>query len=905
MLTYGFYNSVNHDRTYDALQMSSMLDGIISDGVFENVGNKFYVSENPDAALSVLVDPGRAWFNHTWTVNDSRMVLTIPESHQTLARIDAVVLEVNADIAVRENSIKIISGEPSSDPQRPTLINTETVHQYALAYIRVSPRATTIAQADITNMAGSTDTPYVMMYVEVTGGYSYVRYLTSADDMDNLKNIGIYYYETGNVPRNAPYNNSAIVEVPGISDATAYVVTQRVTRTDVAGKTSFRSLSSSGAWTTWAEIVVQGDLSAAAVGSAKKLSPGAKIDGVLFDGSTDITTPSYKFIRVLTGSDDLDSLTTTLGTYYYNTSNVPRNTPYSNSSIVEVIRCGADSLIQRVTRMDVEGKMAWRGRTSSGWTNWVESLTTGIDVDLLMKFRRVLTSSDDLNSINLDLGIYIYASGSLPVNRPSGYDSYSIVEIAGSGDGTILQRVTRANTAGKSSWRVYTTSGGSGWSRWRETLTDADLDSILHIQRQLTSGTNLNNLTDVGIYYYATDASQNTSQLGYPTPNSSILEVIKYGDNSVLQRVTRNGVAGVSYFRANTSQGWGDWTRILTEPDLTGVMRNMNVLTGSNDLNSVEEAGIYWWLAGAQPNHAPSTAACILEVFSVGTSFRVQRATRVGQNAQSFWRGHTTGGSDSGGWSDWREILTDADKTALQTSISNLEKSLTTSITTLSTNAVQSRRQLTSSDNLNNLRDVGVYYNPSGTAHTGAPGGLTTSYILEVVKYSDNTVIQRATRNGVPGVSYFRANTSGTSWNDWKLILTEDDKTALTKTINDLSIQKGAELTLNNTILNGYITNAGKTINLTLNLGRQIAASSASVTVFNATLRGVKGYLDKTSSDGGGSSINLTGTTTVSATIRSQSNTITISSVRTAAWSNYENNTPVSVLPANLTIRFS
>ncbi len=36
-VTFGFYNSVNGDRKYDAIQMSSIFDGIIRDGVFQHL----------------------------------------------------------------------------------------------------------------------------------------------------------------------------------------------------------------------------------------------------------------------------------------------------------------------------------------------------------------------------------------------------------------------------------------------------------------------------------------------------------------------------------------------------------------------------------------------------------------------------------------------------------------------------------------------------------------------------------------------------------------------------------------------------------------------------------------------------------------------------------------------------
>ena len=37
-VTYGFYNSINGDRKYNALEMSSIFDGIIVDGVYMSIG---------------------------------------------------------------------------------------------------------------------------------------------------------------------------------------------------------------------------------------------------------------------------------------------------------------------------------------------------------------------------------------------------------------------------------------------------------------------------------------------------------------------------------------------------------------------------------------------------------------------------------------------------------------------------------------------------------------------------------------------------------------------------------------------------------------------------------------------------------------------------------------------------
>lgn len=158
-LTYGFFNSVNHDRTYDAVQMSSIFDGIIEDGVFQTIGSRFAVSAT--SGMGITVGSGRAWFDHTWTYNDSALSLTVPAASALLPRIDAVVLEINSDVSVRANSIKIVSGTAASTPVKPTMANTSTLHQHPLAYIKVGKGTTSITQANITNAVGTSECPFV------------------------------------------------------------------------------------------------------------------------------------------------------------------------------------------------------------------------------------------------------------------------------------------------------------------------------------------------------------------------------------------------------------------------------------------------------------------------------------------------------------------------------------------------------------------------------------------------------------------------------------------------------------------------------------------------------------------------------------------------------------------------
>lgn len=155
----GFFNSLNGDRKYNATQMSAIFDGLIIDGVFASIGTAFAVKAA--GGLTVNVGVGKAWFDHTWTVNDSILPMTAPEAEVLLDRIDAVVLEVNGTESVRENTIKFVKGNPSSAPSRPTLTNEGNVHQYPLCYIYRKYGTAVINQADITPMVGTESTPFV------------------------------------------------------------------------------------------------------------------------------------------------------------------------------------------------------------------------------------------------------------------------------------------------------------------------------------------------------------------------------------------------------------------------------------------------------------------------------------------------------------------------------------------------------------------------------------------------------------------------------------------------------------------------------------------------------------------------------------------------------------------------
>lgn len=158
-VSFGFYNSIGGDRKYDAVQMNRMFDGILTDGVFIKVGDKFNITAG--SGMSVDVGTGRAWFRNTWTYNDSVLPLTIDISDITLHRIDTIILEVNSDDMFRANSIKVLKGENASSPVPKPLVRGDELNQYALGYIRVDAKVENILDSHITMVTGQEQTPWV------------------------------------------------------------------------------------------------------------------------------------------------------------------------------------------------------------------------------------------------------------------------------------------------------------------------------------------------------------------------------------------------------------------------------------------------------------------------------------------------------------------------------------------------------------------------------------------------------------------------------------------------------------------------------------------------------------------------------------------------------------------------
>lgn len=158
--TFGFYNALNHDRLYDAKTISRIFDGLITDGVYSEVGDRFIVKA-ASTNNAVIISSGRAWFDHTWNYNDADLQITGDSSDLLLNRWDAVVIDIDLSISNRSNQLLWVTGKAATNPVKPTMINTDDHKQHPLAYIYRKINNDEISASDIYNTVGSDECPYV------------------------------------------------------------------------------------------------------------------------------------------------------------------------------------------------------------------------------------------------------------------------------------------------------------------------------------------------------------------------------------------------------------------------------------------------------------------------------------------------------------------------------------------------------------------------------------------------------------------------------------------------------------------------------------------------------------------------------------------------------------------------
>lgn len=83
---YGFFNSINKDRMYNAEDMGRMFEGIITYGVAPGYGDRFKVTKTTESQVSI--GTGKAWLHGRWFMNDEPYAMSITDGQVIYIHVD-------------------------------------------------------------------------------------------------------------------------------------------------------------------------------------------------------------------------------------------------------------------------------------------------------------------------------------------------------------------------------------------------------------------------------------------------------------------------------------------------------------------------------------------------------------------------------------------------------------------------------------------------------------------------------------------------------------------------------------------------------------------------------------------------------------------------------------------------
>lgn len=145
-IKYGFFNSVNSDRKYNADDFNAFFNGILSDtGVMKKSGNGLKITAGD--GMTVNLTTGRARINQHFVAVTAPINIELSGSSLTLNRYDAICLRMTA--SERKIEYAVIEGTPASTAVKPSIIRTDDITDVCLAYVYIPSGSSAVASGDI------------------------------------------------------------------------------------------------------------------------------------------------------------------------------------------------------------------------------------------------------------------------------------------------------------------------------------------------------------------------------------------------------------------------------------------------------------------------------------------------------------------------------------------------------------------------------------------------------------------------------------------------------------------------------------------------------------------------------------------------------------------------------------
>lgn len=206
----GFYDSVDQDRLYSAEQMNMPYKRLVSNGVFATPQGTPSTDFHVTAAggMTLQVAPGLGIVGDKWVENAGAVTITVPGNTATVGRIDSVILRTDTTTEARASSIVYRTGLASSTPTAPALDTSAGVSEFRLANVAVAASAVAISQADITDMRGSADCPWITALInQVDTSVLLAQYQAAyADFMEEMERRWTQYMEAAGGEYNLTMN---------------------------------------------------------------------------------------------------------------------------------------------------------------------------------------------------------------------------------------------------------------------------------------------------------------------------------------------------------------------------------------------------------------------------------------------------------------------------------------------------------------------------------------------------------------------------------------------------------------------------------------------------------------------------------------------------------------------------
>lgn len=167
-LEYGFFDSKNSDRRYSSADMNGIFEGVITDGIYAGVGDKFYIKP-AESGLAVTIGTGRAFLHNHWIRNRNPLIITLDKADPVLSRIDAIYMVVDERDTERRCYFRVVKGTLASSPTIPPFdIIDDKVFSLRIGYVQLQPNVTRPSSGQIVNYAGTSVCPFVTSVLQQT-----------------------------------------------------------------------------------------------------------------------------------------------------------------------------------------------------------------------------------------------------------------------------------------------------------------------------------------------------------------------------------------------------------------------------------------------------------------------------------------------------------------------------------------------------------------------------------------------------------------------------------------------------------------------------------------------------------------------------------------------------------------